>query len=136
MITSFYVSVALAFSSTIIIVKILTDKGVANELFGKISIGMLIVQDIVAMFFLVLVSALQSAGPDVAMSSFVVSLLVKVFVVGVFLWLSMKYVISELVSYFARSQEYLLLFSLAWCMILASFFQALGFSMEVGALLA
>lgn len=135
-ITSFYVSVALAFSSTIIIVKILTDKGVANELFGKISIGMLIVQDIVAMFFLVLVSALQSAGPDVAMSSFVVSLLVKVFVVGVFLWLSMKYVISELVSYFARSQEYLLLFSLAWCMILASFFQALGFSMEVGALLA
>lgn len=135
-ITSIYVSVALAFSSTIIIVKILTDKGVTNELFGKISIGMLIVQDIVAMFFLIIVSASQSFGADVAISSFVLLLLLKVVIVIAFLRLSIKYVISELVSYFARSQESLLLFSLTRCMILASLFQVLGFSMEVGALLA
>ncbi len=53
---------ALTFSSTIVIVKTLTDKGVIDELYGRIAVGMLIVQDMFAMIFLIVASALQNAG--------------------------------------------------------------------------
>ena len=56
-ITAFYIAVALTFSSTIIILKLLTDKKEQNKLYGKIAIGFLLVQDIVATFALVIASA-------------------------------------------------------------------------------
>ncbi len=61
-VTSIYVAIALAFSSTIIIVKLLSDKGVLDELYGKISIGMLIVQDIIAMVILMILASLPVDG--------------------------------------------------------------------------
>lgn len=73
--TSIYIAVALAFSSTIIIVKLLSDTGSLNELYGKISIGMLIVQDIIAMLLLMLLSSLPSAGEIFSWSSFLIVVL-------------------------------------------------------------
>ena len=59
-ITSGYIAISLAFSSTIIIVKLLSDSGSHEELYGKVAIGMLIVQDLVAMICLMLISSLPT----------------------------------------------------------------------------
>ncbi len=56
--TALFIAVGLAFSSTIIILKLLSDKKEQNQLYGKISIGFLLVQDIIATFALVVVSAM------------------------------------------------------------------------------
>ena len=48
MVTSFFVAVALTFSSTIIVLKILNDKKETNQLYGKVGVGVLLVQDLVA----------------------------------------------------------------------------------------
>jgi len=64
--TSLFIGIALSLSSTIIIVKLLGDKGLLDDVFGKLSIGILIVQDILAMLLLILLSSLPGAGESVA----------------------------------------------------------------------
>lgn len=59
--TAIYVCIALTFSSTIVIIKLLSDRGDTEQVYGKISIGLLIVQDIVAMAILMVLSALNMA---------------------------------------------------------------------------
>jgi predicted Kef-type K+ transport protein len=64
--TSLFIGIALSFSSTIIIVKLLGDKGLLDDVFGKLTIGILIVQDMLAMLLLILLSSLPGAGESVA----------------------------------------------------------------------
>ena len=132
-ITSAYIAIALAFSSTIIIMKLLSDKGDTSTLYGKISIGFLIVQDIVAILILMVVSSLgSSTGAYSAILQKVgmgVVAIVGLFLVG-------AYVLKPVTKIIAKSQELLLLFSVAWAFALASLFNYLGFSIEIGALLA
>lgn len=135
-ITSAYIAIALTFSSTIVIVKILTDKGVVDELYGRIAIGMLIVQDIVAMLFLVVVSSMQGLWIDTSWLHFVGMLFIKVLLVGWWLYLFARFLLPRIARYFAHSQEFLLIFALGWCFLLGSIFYAVWFSMEIGALLA
>ena len=56
MVVSLYIADAVTFSSTIVIVKLLGDQRDEDSIFGNISIGMLIVQDIVAMLVLIAIS--------------------------------------------------------------------------------
>jgi Kef-type K+ transport system membrane component KefB len=62
-VTSLYVAVALTFSSTIIIVKLLSDKREIDSLHGRIALGFLIVQDIVVVLAMIVLSAIGIAGP-------------------------------------------------------------------------
>src|SRR5690606_8117111 len=61
-IESLYVAIALTFSSTIIIMKLLSDKGDMDSLYGRIAMGFLIVQDLVAMLLLMIFSASGREG--------------------------------------------------------------------------
>lgn len=131
-----YIAIALAFSSTIIIVKLLSDKGVMDELFGKISIGMLIVQDIIAMLILMILASLPAAGVEVDWLSFSGVLVAKLFLVGAITYILTKYVVPKILSYVATSQEFLLIFTLGRCLMYAAGLEAIGFSLEIGALLA
>jgi len=128
-----YISLALAFSSTIIIMKLLSDKGDVATLYGKISIGFLIVQDLVAILALMIVSSL---GEGVNLSS----LAMQKIVIGAGLTASLLligiYILPRLTKTLANNQELLLLFSIGWAMALASLFDLSGFSIEIGALLA
>ena len=132
-----YVAVALTFSSTIIIVKLLSDKNEIDSLHGQIAIGFLIVQDIAAIAALV---ALTSFGAEVAEGEpvFITSLLIiakGIAFLGV-IGLLTKYVIPWLTHRLARSQELLILFAIAWAVFLGAAGEMLGFSKEVGAFLA
>lgn len=131
--TSLFLGVAFSFSSTIIIVKLLTDKEDLDRLYGRIAVGMLIVQDLIAMMILLVLSALHD-GEDLR-AILTVSLgkgIVTIFV----LWVLAKLVVPKLFSYAARNQELLFLIALGWCFAIASALQYFGFGIEIGALLA
>ncbi len=133
-VTAAYISIALTFSSTIIIMKLLTDKGDISTLYGKIATGFLIVQDFVAILILMFVSAFNKSAV-----SFSSAALQKVSIgVGLIsgLFLLSLLLLRPTTKLIARSQELLLLFSIAWTFALGSLFDYFGFSIEIGALLA
>jgi Kef-type K+ transport system membrane component KefB len=132
-ITALYIAVALAFSSTIIILKLLSDKHEQNKLFGKISIGFLLVQDVIAAFALLFASAASQQGFSYGE---VGALAVKGVVVVSLVVLAVKFVIKPMTKFLSGSQEMLFLFAIAWGFGIASLFYEIGFSLEIGALLA
>ncbi len=132
-IESAYIAVALTFSSTIIIMKLLTDKGETETLYGRISIGFLIVQDLIAVLILISLSSFQTGFGE---PTTVIGIVAKgVIMVGALLIIGV-FLLPRITKAVASSQETLLLFSIGWCLALASLFQQQNFSMEIGALLA
>lgn len=133
LVTAIFLGLAFSFSSTIIIVKLLSDKDDLDRLYGRIAVGMLIVQDLVAMMILLVLAALREDGDIGTVLGFS---LVKGIGVVVMLWYLSKYFIPRLFSYAAKNQELLFLIALAWCFAIASSLHLLGFGIEIGALLA
>lgn len=127
-----YTAIALTFSSTIIILKLLSDKGDVDKLYGRIAIGFLIVQDIIATIILMVVSSFSF---DVQSALFFFNI-VKGFVLLAVVFYGSRFVMPLISSYAAKSQELLFLFALSWGLGLSSLFYALGFSVEIGALVA
>lgn len=135
--TAAYVSVALTFSSTIIIVKLLSDKKEIDSLHGQIAIGFLIVQDIAAILALV---GLTTFGSSIAEegATYVTTLIIGAKGLGLLgvVALLMKYVLPQVTRRLAHSLELLTLFAIAWAVFLGAGSDVLGFSKEVGAFLA
>lgn len=132
-ITSIYIAVALTFSSTIIIMKLLSDKDALDKLYGKISIGFLLVQDLIAIIILIIVSSFSNSG-GVASSALII-LGKGALILGILFPLC-YYLLPKLGPFFARSQELLFVFAISWGLGLAALFLYLGLSIEVGALVA
>jgi Kef-type K+ transport system membrane component KefB len=133
--TALYVAVALTFSSTIIVVKLLSDKREIDELHGRIALGFLIVQDIVVVLVMIVLSAVGGRGGDNL--TLEIALLVArggAFLVG--LYVVARWVLPWALHRVARSQELLLVAAVAWAVSLAALGEWLGFSSEVGAFLA
>ena len=123
-IISAYIAVALTFSSTIIIMKLLSDKGDTETLYGRIAIGFLIVQDIIVILLLMIISS-TAVGFNFATLAF--DAILKGFGLLVLLFLVGIYILPSLTKAIAKSQEFLLLFSMSWCLELASLFHYLNF---------
>ena len=132
-VTSLYIAIALTFSSTIIILKLLSDKGDLDNLYGKISIGFLLVQDFIAILVIIIVSS-YSTGTGF-FSTLGLTLLKGTLLVLILLPASI-YLLPKMQKFFARSQELLFLFAITWGLGLASLFFYAGLSIEVGALIA
>jgi Kef-type K+ transport system membrane component KefB len=130
-----YVAIALTFSSTIIILKLISDKGDLEKLYAKIAIGFLLVQDIAATLILIAVGILANAGAEQLWPVLLATLAKGVLVFFLLTLLSTR-VLPRLVSYLAVSQELLFIFSAAYALGLASLLAAIGFSIEIGALVA
>ncbi len=132
-VTAAYIAVALTFSSTIIILKLLSDKRETETVYGRIAIGFLVVQDLIAVFVLMVLSSTPS-GENISL------LAVETGLVGMgllfLLGMVSIYVLPWVMEAIARSREYLLLFALGWCLALAALFDLFNFSIEIGALLA
>jgi Kef-type K+ transport system membrane component KefB len=132
-ITALYVGVALAFSSTVIVMKLLSDKGDLDKLYVKLSIGSLLLQDLIAIVLLFAIPFATGAQGD-GLELVRTLLLGVVAAFGVFF--VSHYVVRNLNRYLTRSQELLFLFACAWGMGISALFAGLGFSLEGGALLA
>ena len=133
-----YVGVALTFSSTIIIVKLLSDKKEIDALHGRVAVGFLIVQDIVVVLAMIGLTALgagTAAEPDNLAIEMALVLLKGAGMLAAIAVL-MKYVLPILTRHIAHSAELLILFAITWAVTMAAIGDYLGFSKEVGAFLA
>jgi Kef-type K+ transport system membrane component KefB len=137
-IPALYVAVALTFSSTIIIVKLLSDKKEVDSLHGRIAIGFLIVQDLVVVLVMMVLSAFGVGMLDGDGGWYVqlASVLFYGALLLVFVWMFIRFAATPLVSRIAHSPELLVTFSLAWAALLAALGSHFGFSKELGGLLA
>ncbi len=138
--TAIYVAVALTFSSTIIIVKLLSDKREADSLHGRIAVGFLIVQDLVVVLAMMVLSAFGLGSHSETESFTAWTHAGRVLMYGLamlgFVLFFIRYVATPLVSRVARSQELLITFAIGWATLLAATGSQLGFSKELGGLLA
>ncbi|OGD84109.1 hypothetical protein A2572_03205 [Candidatus Collierbacteria bacterium RIFOXYD1_FULL_40_9] len=132
-VSALYVSIALTFSSTIIVLKLLSDKGDFQKLYGKIAIGFLLVQDVIASLILLFVSSgtSQNTSPNT-----ITSLVIKFFILCVVLIVFNHILLPKITKYISSNQELLFLFSITWGLGLGSVFYLLGFSIEIGSLIA
>ena len=136
-IAALYVAVALTFSSTIIIVKLLSDKREVDTLHGRIALGFLIVQDLVVVLAMIALNALAGANTDEgSMSLEVLAVLFKGIAFLAVVGLAIRYVLPKLLHLLSHSQELLVLFGISWAVALAALGDTLGFSKEVGAFVA
>jgi Kef-type K+ transport system membrane component KefB len=137
--TSIYVAIALTFSSTIIIMKLLSDKDDLDKLYGKISIGFLLVQDLVAMAILLLISSTSQVGLE-KFGFIAILLIVEKFLrgitIGILLIIISYFALKKIGSFLAESQEFLFLFAITWCLGIAFLFGYIGLTLEIGALIS
>jgi Kef-type K+ transport system membrane component KefB len=135
-VAALYVAAALAFSSTIIVVKLLSDKREIDALHGRTAVGILIVQDVVVIATLLTLTAFGAGSEAAGPWESAATILAKAAVLLVGLGLAMRYVLPALLHRLAASQELLVLFGIAWAVALAAGAEAMDFSKEVGAFLA
>jgi len=136
-IASFYIAIGLTFSSTIIVVKLLTDKKDLNTLYGRIAVGFLLIQDFFAIVALILLSGLNGAEGAGIWLNFGTVLLKGAVLFGAVIYLSNS-LLPKVVKFIARSSEILFLFSIAWVFGFSALVSSpwVGFSIEIGGFLA
>ncbi|MDD4761965.1 MAG: cation:proton antiporter [Candidatus Pacebacteria bacterium] len=134
-ITSLYLAIAFTFSSTVIVIKILHERKDEEDLYGRIVIGLLLVQDLVAMIFLIFVSAFSKIGEG-GIGSLISLSLFNLSVIALFSFVLGYYLIPKVDRIFAKNSEALFIFSLAICFAVVAAFYLLDFPIEIGALLA
>jgi len=135
--TSLYVAVALTFSSTIIIVKLLSDKREIDSLHGQIALGFLIVQDLVVVLAMIALSAIgigaQSDGQD---GESVLMVLASGLAMVAFVVVFVRHIASPLTERLARAPELLVVYAIAQATMFAALGDLVGLGKEVGGLLA
>ncbi|WP_342712649.1 cation:proton antiporter [Bradyrhizobium sp. B124] len=126
-----YLCVACALSSTVIIVKVLYEKRELDTLPGRITLGVLVLQDIFAILFL----AVQPSLDNLQISVVLLSIARVAVLVATALVLS-RYVLPRLFHQIARRPELVLLGALAWCFLIGEIAERLHLSREMGSLVA
>ena len=135
-ITSVYIAVALTFSSTIIIVKLLSDKREIDSLHGRIALGFLIVQDIVVVIAMIALSALGVGGQDDAGVQDVLMVLGAGVAMVIAVVLFIRFAATPLTAMLAGSPELLITVSIAMAAAFAAIGDIFGVGKELGGLLA
>ena len=126
-----YLTVACALSSTVIIVKVLYEKRELDTLPGRITLGVLVLQDIFAILFL----AVQPSLGNLQVSIVLLSIGRVVFLVATAMVLS-RYILPKLFHQIARRPELVMLGALAWCFLIGEIAERLHLSREMGSLVA
>lgn len=133
---SIVLSLALSFSSSIIGVKLLDDKKDINNLYGKISISFTIFQII---FFLIAFIFLQTYSPTLTNELYFRKsgeTLLKVFIVLANIYLISKFLLPKFEKFISNSSDFLILFSISWCLVVSGSLKFLGIPFEIGCLIS
>ncbi|MBI2599172.1 cation:proton antiporter, partial [Candidatus Curtissbacteria bacterium] len=129
-----YIAVALTFSSTVIIVKLLSEKNDLQSLHGKIAIGFLLIQDFVAIIALMLLSGFGAGGAPGILG------IALIFLKGLFLigtaYAASRWFLKFFFNLASLSTELLFVAAISWAFLFSVFAAALGFSIAIGAFLA
>ncbi|MDW8479919.1 MAG: cation:proton antiporter [Xanthomonadales bacterium] len=130
------IAVALTFSSTVIVVKLLSDRRELDALHGRIALGILIVQDLVVVAAMMVLGTHAAKNAGAELGEWALAVLLRLGGLTLAVGLLMRLVLPRLMQLAAESQELLLVFAVAWGTVLAAAGEWLGFSKEVGAFLA
>lgn len=132
-ITAAVIGLSIAFSSTIVVLKLISEKNDIQSLYGKIAVAILIFQDIVAVVALALVT---STGGGASLSTEIINLVAKIVLLFVIAIVMSKLVLPKVWRWLANSRDLLFLASLSWCFLFAIIAHWFGFSFAIGAFLA
>jgi len=135
LVTGLFLGTALIFSSTVIVVKLLSESHDLNSLHGRLSVGILLFQDIIAALALVIIGGLSQPS-SLGVGSVLLLLFLKTAALLTIIWGCATYLLPFLFIRIAKSGEMLFLASLAWCFIFAIAVTQFGIPLEIGALLA
>jgi Kef-type K+ transport system membrane component KefB len=137
-IDALYLSVALTFSSTVIVVKLLTDKRELQTLHGRIALAILVVQDLVVIVVMLAITAAGDIGSlgEPGLLDRIGGVLLRATLLVALVVVMGRLVAPRLTGVFDRQGELLVLAVVTWAVLLASLSLQLGFSAEVGAFLA
>lgn len=134
-VAALYIAIGLTFSSTVIVVKLLSDRREIDSLHGRIAVGVLIVQDVAVVIALMLLGSLREAS-GAPLAQVAALTLAKLAAAAVLVFAALRFVVPHLARRAAASGELLLLAAIAWGVLLAAGGELAGFSKEVGAFLA
>lgn len=138
LIESVFLATALTFSSTVVVVKVLDQKGELDSLYGRIAVGIFLVQDMVVIVVLTILAGLGTA--DVINAATVTWGIAKAFAgMGLMTALALvaaRYLLPRPFAWVARSPQALLIWSLGWCFLFVGLADVLSLSREIGAFLA
>lgn len=134
---SFYLGAGLAFSSTIVVVKLLLEKKDLGSLYGKLGIGILLLEDLVAVILLMVMTVGSSfLGMGLQNNLPILILFLKGALLMILVFGLSKYVLETVFTAVAKSAELLFLSAVAWCFVFVAASLLLGFSVVIGAFLA
>lgn len=125
---------AASFSSTIIVLKILGEKQDEESVYGSHAIGLMLVQDLLSILVLLWLS-FKLPGSAIS-HNFSWLMLLKVLAVFGAIIISAKYILPVFIKKISSSGEFLFIFTVAWCFGVASILHWVGFSLELGAIVA
>ncbi|PID33537.1 hypothetical protein CR969_00125 [Candidatus Saccharibacteria bacterium] len=131
-ISSLFIANAMLFSSTIVILKTLSDKHEMGRLYGRLAIGILLIEDIMATLAMIMATMLAKD----AEATKLIWLLAEAGGLALLLYVFGSHIIPKIGKFLASSRELLFLFSIGWGLSIASLFEVAGFSAELGALFA
>ncbi|MDD5147736.1 MAG: cation:proton antiporter [Candidatus Daviesbacteria bacterium] len=134
---SIYLGLGLAFSSTVVVVKMLLEKQDLTSLYGKLSIGILLVEDLVAIGVLMFISVSNSAlNLGFQQSLPLLTLILKAIGLFILTFVLSRYALERLFDVVAKSTELLFFTAITWCFAFTALAVLSGFSVEIGAFLA
>lgn len=129
--SSIYIAIAFTFSSTVVVVKVLSDKKEKDTLHGRIAVGILIMESFIAALVLIILPLVDSNSDQGLWTQLGKSILLISF-----LFLFGNFGIKRIANFAARNQELLFLFSISWALFGAVLFDYAGLSLEIGALIS
>lgn len=141
---SLFLATALTFSSTVVVVKLLDQKGDLNKLYGRIAVGIFLVQDLVVIVVLTFLAGLSPGEGGGEPSTFtwndsLLGLLKAFGGMGLILLVALlasRYVLPKPFAWAARSQDTIFIWALSWCFGIVFLAEILELSLEIGAFLA
>lgn len=131
-----YLGIGLSFSSTIVVVKLMLDKKELTSLHGKLSLGVLLLEDLLAVLILLAMTSSVSLGLSAPQVLPLMVFVIKVFLLFALALLLSHFVLPAIFKSVSDSPELLFLTALAWCFAFITIAQASGFSILIGAFLA
>ncbi|MFM2198793.1 MAG: hypothetical protein RLZZ505_2225 [Verrucomicrobiota bacterium] len=134
-----FLAMAVTFSSTVVVVKLLDEKGEIESLYGRIAVGVLLVQDLVVIMLLTFLAGLSGGKSGFDAGAVGLGLLKAFGGMAALLAVALmaaKYILPKPFRWAARSPEILLIWALSWCFLMVLGAHAFGLSHEVGAFLA
>jgi len=127
-----FLSLAACFSSTIVVLKLLNDKQEEESVYGRYTIGIMLIQDLISIIILFVLSIFYSEGSVNFSTLTILKIILSLFLIV----LSSKFVLPKILNQIAKSGEFLFIFTVAWCFGVASLMFWSGFSLEIGAIIA